>query len=56
MVRGSKLYFIHNGVIMKGEYYKRENGLYIIQKETTKGKYSKMYKIKPECIATRISQ
>lgn len=53
MIRGKRLYFLYNGVVMKGEYYKRENGLYLIHKETIKNKYLKLYKVKPEFIITR---
>lgn len=53
MRRGDKVYFIEEGKLMRGEYYRKQNGFCIIKKITTKEKYTKFYMVKLNQIARK---
>lgn len=43
---GGKVYFVVNQTLMKGTLYRVETDSYVIVKDTKKGKYRKVYKVK----------
>jgi len=51
---GGKVYFVVNQTLMKGTLYRVEKGLYVIVKDTKKGKYRKEYKVKYEQIINKM--